>query len=165
MPVCSMIKWALRRNHCGCLELSRTRCHFIFSTVGGESHCYSHFTGEEQRLTEVKPLSRVTQLESGELDLTPGSWGLRRPREKGFPMTVDAAGDDAWKGAWVSCPAQRSMPSAAASQRVELTANQAGSLEPSQLSGAQEVKRGYERCRAPIKNLRPPSNFRAFIFQ
>ena len=60
---------------------------------------------------------------------------------------------------------QRSVPSAAASQRVELTANQAGSSEPSHLSGAQEVKREYERCRAPIKNLRPPSNFRAFIFQ
>ena len=68
--------------------------------MGDVSHCYSHLTGEEQGLTEVKPLPRVTQLESGELDLTLGSWGLRSPRERGFSMMVDAAGCDANRGPW-----------------------------------------------------------------
>lgn len=55
-----------------------------------------------------------------------------------------------------------------AAPRVELAANQAAGLWQLQAVPAEwstGVKRECERCKAPIKNLRPPSNFRAFIFQ
>ena len=81
---------------------------------------------------------------------------------------MEAAGDDTRERHEVCCPGQQLVPTAATPQRAELATNQAGvsgSFELSQLSRAQEVKRECKWCKAPIKNLQPPSNFRASIFQ
>lgn len=98
-------------------ELSYTLSHLIPTTMGSKSTAILSLQ-VRNGLAEVKAQPRA---------YTGGSWGLRSPREHGFSIVAEAAGDDTWTRDRPYRPAHQSVPWAATPQRVEPAANQAAS--------------------------------------